>query len=67
MKKSKAKTEMKMKLCTVCEKEVDENQIIRVKIYGNSSYGTVYDVCKECAEKNGYEEYDGSDFMSDWN
>ena len=47
-------------VCEVCGKETENT--IRVKIEL-----VVYNVCKECAKDNGYDEYDGSDYASDWN
>ncbi len=47
-------------ICELCGKETTDT--IRVKIED-----FVYNVCKDCVEKNGYSEYDGSDVYSDWN
>ena len=51
-------------VCELCGKET--TALIRVKIDDDGG-GTIYNVCAECAEKNGYTEYDGSDYASDWN
>jgi len=52
-------------LCELCGKKT--NETIRVKIEEFGVYHPVRNICKECVDKNGYKEYDGSDFMSDWN
>lgn len=46
--------------CDICGKLVDD--IIEVKVDGK-----ILNVCTFCAEAKGYEEYDGSDYGSDWN
>jgi len=67
MRQDEVKTVRETKLCVVCKKEVDANEIVRVKIEDDKGYGIVYNVCPVCVKENNYTEYDGSDFMSDWN
>ena len=67
MRQDEVKTVRETKLCVVCKKEVDANEIVRVKIEDDKGYGIVYNVCPVCVQENNYTEYDGSDFMSDWN
>ncbi len=62
------KNELKMlgeKVCELCGKKTADT--IRVKIEEQGVYHPVRNICQECVEKNGYTEYTGDDFISDWN
>jgi len=56
----------KLKICDKCDKVSEK--LTRCKIFNNDGkYEPILNICDECMKKYNYKEYDGSDWVSDWN
>jgi len=59
----------KIKVYEKCDKcDQESTKLTRCKIYSDEGkYEPILNVCDACMKKYDYTEYDGSDWVSDWN